>query len=146
MVVILLKNVKGSGNAGDVVKVSDGYARNFLIPKGLAKEATKGNVRTLEAVKAKKEEEEKKAIADAEALAEKIKGMNITIKTKSGEGGRLFGSITSRDVAQELKKEHGIEIDRKKIDMDNIKELGNYRAKIKLYKGVSAVLRVVVTE
>ncbi|MDD6154217.1 MAG: 50S ribosomal protein L9 [Eubacteriales bacterium] len=146
MVVILLKNVSGTGKAGEIVNVSDGYGRNFLIPKGLAKEATKGNVRTLEAAKARKEEEEKQAKAKAEELAEKIKGLNITIKTKSGEGGRLFGSITTRDVADELKKEHGISIDRKKIEMDNIKELGNYRAKLKLYTGVSAILRVVVTD
>ena len=147
MVVILLKNVKGSGNAGDVVKVSDGYARNFLIPKGYAQEATKGNCRTLEAVKARKAEEERQAKEEAEALTEKIKGLHITIKTKSGEGGRLFGSITNRDVAEQLRKEHGIDLDKKKIRMEKaIKELGNYTVDIKLYQGISAKLRVVVTD
>ena len=102
MIVILNKDVKGTGKAGEVVKVSDGYARNMLIPKGLAQEATEGNVRSLE--KQKKLAEDKRAaeLAEARKQAEKISGLTVEIVTKSGDGGRLFGSITSKDIADAL--------------------------------------------
>ena len=114
MKVILLKDVKGSGKAGDIVKVSDGYARNMLIPKGLAKEATQGNIKTLEKQKEKMAEKfaaDKKA---AEELAEKMETLTVDIVTKGGEGGRLFGSVTSKDIADALKEQHGIEVDKKR--------------------------------
>ena len=97
MIVILLKDVKGTGKAGDVVKVSDGYARNMLIPKGMAKEATEGNIRNLEKQKALLAEKRAEEKAAAQALAEKLAGLSTVIRTKGGEGGRLFGSITSKD-------------------------------------------------
>ncbi len=109
MIVILNKDVKGTGKAGDVVKVSDGYARNMLIPKGLATEATQGNIRHLEkqkAIAAEKKAEEKAA---AKEQAEKIGNLTVTIKTKAGDGGKIFGSITSKDIAEGLKSQHGIE-------------------------------------
>ena len=99
MVVILIKDVKGTGKAGDVVKVSDGYARNMLLPRGLAKEATEGNIRNLEkqkAIAAEKLEEEKAA---AKELAEKLEKITVKIKTKGGDTGKLFGSITSKDIS-----------------------------------------------
>lgn len=147
MVVILKRDIKGTGKAGDIVKVSDGYARNMLIPKGWAIEATKGNINTLEKVKAKQAEEEAARKASAQELAKKIEEIEVCIETKAGEGGRLFGSITSKDVCEALKTQHNIIIDKKKLQMSQpIKALGTFSVKIKLYQDVSAELAVKVTE
>ncbi len=147
MVVILKRDIKGTGKAGDIVKVSDGYARNMLIPKGWAIEATKGNINTLEKVKAKQAEEEAARKASAQELAKKIEEIEVCIETKAGEGGRLFGSITSKDVCEALKTQHNIAIDKKKLQMSQpIKALGTFSVKIKLYQDVSAELAVKVTE
>lgn len=146
MIVILNRDVKGTGKAGDIVKVSDGYARNMLIPKGYAKEATEGNVRNLEkqkAIAAEKKAEEK---AEAQALAEKINERSVNIKTKAGEGGRIFGSITSKDIADALADQHKLTVDKKKIQLDNpIKQTGELTVDIKLYPEVMAKLKVTVT-
>lgn len=146
MIVILNRDVKGTGKAGDIVKVSDGYARNMLIPKGYAKEATEGNVRNLEkqkAIAAEKKAEEKAA---AQALAEKIGGVSVSIKTKAGEGGRIFGSITSKDIADALASQHKLTVDKKKIQLDNpIKQTGELTVDIRLYPEVAAKLKVTVT-
>lgn len=146
MVVILNRDIKGTGKAGDVVKVSDGYARNMLIPKGWATEATEGNVRSLEkqkAIAAEKKAEEKAA---AQAQAEKIKALSVTIKTKAGDGGRIFGSITSKDIADALKAQHKLTVDKKKIQLDSpIKQTGETEVAIKLYPEVATTLKVVVT-
>ena len=145
MIVILNKDVKGTGKARDVVKVSDGYARNMLIPKGLATEATQGNIRHLEkqkAIAAEKKAEEKAA---AKKQAEKIGKLTVTIKTKAGDGGKIFGSITSKDIAEGLKSQHGIEVDKKKIQLSSpIKQTGEMSVDIKLYSEVSAELKVKV--
>lgn len=147
MVVILKRDIKGTGKAGDIVKVSDGYARNMLIPKGWAIEATKGNINTLEKVKAKQAEEEAARKASAQELAKKIEEIEVCIDTKAGEGGRLFGSITSKDVCEALKTQHNIIIDKKKLQMSQpIKALGTFSVKIKLYQDVSAELTVKVKE
>ena len=111
MIVILMKDVKGTGKAGDVVKVSDGYARNMLLPKGLAKEASDGNIRNLEKQKeiaAAKRAEQKAA---AQETAEKLEKITLEIKTKGGESGKLFGSITSKDIADALEKQEKIKVD-----------------------------------
>ena len=146
MIVILLKDLKGSGKAGDVVKVSDGYARNMLIPKGIAREATEGNVRSLEkqkAIVAQKEEENR---AKAKEIAEQINALTVQIVTKGGEGGRLFGSITSKDIADALKEQHQIEVDKKKIVLDSpIKVTGETDVQIKVYPEISGKLHVVVS-
>lgn len=146
MIVILLKDVKGSGKAGEVVKVNDGYARNMLIPKGLAKEATEGNVRNLEkqkAIVAEKKAEEKAA---AQQLAEKLKELPVSIVTKGGEGGRLFGSITSKDISEALNKQHKINIDKKKFVLENpIKTTGEFSVEVKLYTEVAGFVRVNVS-
>ena len=145
MLVILNKDVKGTGKAGDVVKVNDGFARNMLIPKGLATEATAGNVRQLEkkkAIEAEKKAEEKAA---AVQLAEKIKTIAVVIKTKAGDNGKIFGSITSKDIDEELKKQHSIDVDKKKIQLSSpIKNTGEISVEIKLYSEVTATLKVVV--
>lgn len=147
MVVILKRDIKGTGKAGDIVKVSDGYARNMLIPKGWAIEATKGNINTLEKVKAKQAEEEAARKTSAQELAKKIEEIEVCIETKAGEGGRLFGSITSKDVCEALKTQHNIAMDKKKLQMSQpIKALGTFSVKIKLYQDVSAELAVKVKE
>ena len=147
MIVILKRDVKGTGKAGDVVKVSDGYARNMLLPKGLAEEATKNNVHTLEKAREKREEEEKKAKAAAEKQAEEMKNMKVEIVTKAGEGGKLFGSITTKDIADALQEQHGINIDKRKIVLDQpIKEIGVKRIKVKIYPEITATIAVEVKD
>ncbi|MDD7215895.1 MAG: 50S ribosomal protein L9 [Firmicutes bacterium] len=145
MIVILNRDVKGTGKAGDIVKVSDGYARNMLIPKGYAKEATEGNVRNLEkqkAIAAEKKAEEKAA---AQALAEKISAVSVTIKTKAGEGGRIFGSITSKDISEALMEQHKLSVDKKKIQLDNpVKQTGELSVDVKLYPEVTSKLKITV--
>lgn len=147
MIVILNRDVKGTGKAGEVVKVSDGYARNMLLPKGWATEATDGNIRSLEKQKALQEQKRKEDKAAAEKVAEKLSGVKVVIRTKSGEGGRLFGSITSKDIADETKKQTGIVIDKKKIQLDSpIKTMGSFEVKVKLYPEVVGNLSVEVTD
>ncbi|MCR4435153.1 MAG: 50S ribosomal protein L9 [Clostridiales bacterium] len=147
MKVILKEDVKGLGKKENMVEVSDGYARNFLIPKGLAVEANSANIHVMktrqEAEKTKKERE----LANARALAEKIKGMVLVIKTKAGENGKLFGSITNKYISDRLKKDFNLDIDKKKINMsDAIKSLGTTEVEIKLYTDVSAKLTVKVEQ
>ncbi len=145
MIVILKRDVKGTGKAGDVVKVSDGFARNMLLPKGLAEEATKNNVHTLEKAKEKREEEEKLARSAAEKQAEEMKKMHVVIETKAGEGGKLFGSITTKDIADAIREQHGMSIDKRKIVLDQpIKEVGVKRVKIKVYPEVTTTVAVEV--
>ncbi|MCK5128603.1 MAG: 50S ribosomal protein L9 [Clostridiales bacterium] len=147
MKVILLKDVKGSGKQGDVINVSDGYARNFLLPKNLAKAATNTAVNEINKQKESlriKEEEQK---AKAEKLASGIEEMTVTIYVKTGEGDRLFGSVSTSDIAQALKKEYDIEVDKKKITLtDHIKLIGEYECKVKLYANVSANLKVIIAK
>ncbi len=143
MIVILLKDVKGTGRAGEIVKVSDGFARNMLFPKGLAKEATDGNVKTLEKQKAVAEEKRAKDKAKAEKLAEKLKNIKVEIKTKGGEGGRLFGSIGTKDIADALEKQHKIKVDKKKMALDApIKNVGKFKVEAKLYTDVTGIINV----
>ncbi len=146
MKVILKVDVEGVGYAGDVVDVSPGYARNYLIPKGLALAATSRNVKSLEKQKAeimKRVDKEKKRI---EALAQRLAETKVVVAKQVGEEGKLFGSVTTRDIADALAKE-GIEIDRKKIVLDEaIKSLGTYQVKVKLPHGIETQVQVEVTE
>ena len=145
MIVILNRDVKGTGKAGDVVKVSDGYARNMLLPRGYAKEATEGNIRSLEkqkAIAAEKKAEEKAA---AQARAEEINKLSVKISTKVGDSGKIFGSITSKDIAEALKAQHGMDLDKKKIQLSSpIKQTGETAVDITLYQEVTAQLKVIV--
>ena len=147
MLVILKKNVKGTGKAGDIVKVSDGFANNRLIPAGLAVPATNQNVKSAEKQKAfieKKNAEEKAA---AEATAKKLEFKTVTIKTRVGDNGKLFGSITSMDIADAIQKQVGNKIDKKKIVLSKpIKEIGEHTGEVKLYPEVSATVKVVISE
>lgn len=147
MKVILLQDVKGTGKKGELVNVSDGYARNFLLPKKAAKEATAqamSELKNAEASKAFQIEEAKKAANASKIL---IEGKSLSIKAKAGQGGRLFGSVTAKEISAELKKQFGLNVDKRKISLDtDIKAFGTYNAEIKLYTGIAATLKVVVTE
>ena len=147
MQVILLQDVKSQGKKGDLINVSDGYARNFLFPKGLAKEASKQALNELkgkqEAVQYHRNVEEEKA----KNIAERMKDFNIEFAAKAGEGGKLFGSITSKDVAAELKKKYNIDLDKRKLDMgDGIKKIGTSEVKAHLFTGVVGTFKVTVKE
>lgn len=146
MKLILLKDVKGQGKKGEVINASDGYARNFLLPKGLAKEATDANMHVLNK---QKEAERKKKLEETEAaqkLAESLRNKEVKIIGKAGENGRLFGAITSKDIAEELKKQYKIDIDKKKIVTDTIKQLGTHEVEIKLYPEISTKVKIVIYE
>ena len=145
MEVILKQDVKGTGKAGQIVKVSDGYARNKLIPGGLAVEATPANRKAIEREKAKakeKYEAEKAAALDlSQQLADKI----IVVKTKVGENGRLFGAITSKEIASAITEQTGVEVDKRKIVLDKpIKEVGETEVTVKLFQDVAAKVKVVI--
>lgn len=147
MRVILLQDVKGQGKKGDIINVSDGYARNFLLPRNLAEEATpaalKEAKRRLKAQEAAIEQEKKMLRETAEVLKSKV----TKIKAKAGENGKLFGSVTSMEIAEELKKQHDIDIDRRKILLDEpIKQYGSYELTAKLGYDINATLMVIVTE
>lgn len=146
MKVVLLKDVKAQGKKGDVINVSDGYARNFLLPRGLAIEAT--NL-ALNDLKGKKEAEafrKDTEIAEAKALAEKINGVTVELSAKAGENGKLFGSITAADVADGLKMQHHVVIDKKKFALaDGIKHTGVTEVEVKVYPAISAKINVNVT-
>jgi large subunit ribosomal protein L9 len=143
MQVILKKDVKGTGKAGDIVKVSDGFARNRLIPGGFAVEATAANKKKIERQKAARAAEEAELKAEAEKAAKELSSKKVVLKTKVGEGGKLFGSVTSMDIADAIKEQTGVEVDRKKIVLDKpIKETGVHTVELKLYPEVSAKISV----
>ncbi|MFA7572546.1 MAG: 50S ribosomal protein L9 [Lutispora sp.] len=147
MKVILLQDVKSLGKKDDIVNVSDGYARNFLFPKKLAAEATTGKLNEISDKKSAMQNRKKKELEDAKALAERIRNIELVIKTKAGVNGKLFGSITGKDIAELIKQKHKIEVDKKKIVLeDAIKSLGTQEVEIKVYPEVSAKIKVTVTE
>ena len=146
MKVILLADVKGKGKKGELCNVSDGYARNFLFPKNLAIEADNAAMSELKSRNESAAHHKQEEIDAAKSSAEQLNGKSITIVAKSGSNGRLFGSITSKEVALEVENQLGIKVDRKKMTINDIKSLGEYTAEIKLYSGISANITVKVTE
>lgn len=145
MEVILKKDVKGTGKEGDVVKVSDGFARNKLIPGGLAVEATEANKRAIAREKAKAAEKFAQDKEAAEQLAARLTAAPVIVKTKVGDNGKLFGSITSMDIAQAVSEQLGTEVDKKKIVLDKpIKEVGETEVTVKLFQDVAAKVKVVI--
>ena len=145
MKVILLDNIKGIGKKDEVINANDGYARNFLFPKKLAIEATADNLNKLNAKKASNDR--KRGIEEdaAHELARKLKEMKLVINAKVGENGKLFGGVTSKEISENLEKQHNIKIDKKKIELqDTIKTIGNYVVEIRLFEGVVAKLKVEV--
>lgn len=145
MKVILNQDVKGQGKKGDLINVSDGYARNFLLPKNLAKEATKENLNVMQGQKESQEYRKQKELEEAQDLQKKIAELTVNIKAKAGENGKLFGSVTSKEIAEELKMQHHIKLDKKKFVLpDGIKTLGVTQVDIKLHPGVVGKLKVMV--
>ncbi len=147
MKVIFLKDVKGTAKKGEVKEVSDGHARNFLFPKGLAREATDSSVKEMAHHKASLDKRKQEELDEAKALAERLSALTLRIHSKAGEGGKLFGSITSKDIAETLEKTSGYVIDKRKIQLDGaIKTMGTHKVDTKLYPGVTATLTVVIGE
>ncbi|EUJ17410.1 50S ribosomal protein L9 [Listeria aquatica] len=147
MKVIFLKDVKGKGKKGEIKDVADGYAQNFLIKNGYAAEANSQNMSALRGQKKKEEKIAQEELDEAKALKEKLEGLTVELKAKSGEGGRLFGSITSKQIAQALQKEEGIKIDKRKLELpDAIRSLGYTNVPVKLHHEVMATLKVHVGE
>lgn len=147
MQVILLQDVKSLGKKGEIVKVSDGYARNFVIPKKLGVEATEKNKNELKLQKAHEDKVAAKKLADAKAMAEDLAGRKIIVKMKAGENGKVFGSISAKEIAATAKEQHGLELDKKKIQVaEPIKSFGTFEVPIKLHTQVTGKLNVIVQE
>lgn len=147
MKLILLQDVRGQGKKGDIIEASDGYARNYLLPRKLAAQAT------ADVLNAKKIADEatarriQKEKEEAQQTARQLKELKVRIQAKAGTGGRLFGSVTAKEIAEELKKQHQVEVQKNKIVLDEtIKNFGTYQVKVKLYPEVTGTLNVVVTE
>ncbi len=146
MEVILNADVKGLGKKGEKVKASDGYARNYLFPKGLAVEA---NAQSLTELRNREQAAQHKidmAIAAANESKKKLDGKTVKVTAKAGQNGKIFGSVTSKEVAAEISKQFGVSVDKRKISMDEIKNLGSYIIEVKLYTNISAKMTVMVSE
>lgn len=146
MKVILLADVKGQGKKGELCNVSDGYARNFLFPKNLAIEANSAAMSELKSREQAAEHHKKEELAAAKETATKLNGKTVVIKAKAGSSGKLFGSVTSKEIVEVLAKTTGITVDKKKMTVADIKNFGEYTAEIKLLAGVTAKITVKVTE
>ncbi len=147
MKVILIQDVKSLGKKGEIVNVSDGYARNFILPKGLGLEADAKNLNDLKLQKANADKVAQEQLEAAQELAKTLETKEVTLTIKSGEGGRTFGSISSKEIAQAAKEQCGLELDKKKIQLpEAIKALGAYEVGVKLHPKVTGKLRVKVIE
>ena len=143
MKVILQKDVKNIGKKGDVVEVAEGYGRNFLLPRGLAVEASSGNLRQVAQQKQVESAKAERELKDAEQIGAKIKGQKLQVKAKVGEGGKLFGSITTQEVADQLRKQFSVEIDKRKIELkEPIKSLGTHSIVVKVHPKVHVQVTV----
>ena len=143
MKVILLDNIKGVGKKDEIINASDGYARNFLLPKKLAVEANSANMSKLKAKQDSNQYRKNVEKEDAQKVAEKLKGILLKISVKAGENGKIFGSITSKEIAENLKTQYQIEVDKKKIELkEPIKTLGSFTVQIRLYEGVIGNLKI----
>ncbi len=146
MKVVLLENVKGQGKKGEVINVSEGYARNFLFPKKLAREATNAALNDLkgqqEAFAYKKETE----LNEATQMKEKLSTLTVTVTAKAGANGKLFGSVTNKDIAEALIAQHHVKIDKRRFEMDDIKQTGEYKVNIRLYPDIVGELKVIIKE
>ncbi|MGM0507728.1 MAG: 50S ribosomal protein L9 [Fusobacteriota bacterium] len=146
MKVILQKDIKGTGKKGEIVTAKEGYARNYLIPKGLAKQATDGNLKKFKNKKKMKKQKKKRIRQEAKEQAENLNGKQVKLRLKAGKNGKTFGSVSNKDVASRLKKEYGIKIDKKKIELEesHLKNIGTYDAIIKLHPDVETKIKVVI--
>jgi large subunit ribosomal protein L9 len=147
MQIILLQDVKALGKKGELVNVSDGYARNFILPKKVGLEANAKNLNDLKLQKAAEEKKQKEILEEAKVLAKDLESKTLELKIKTGEGGRTFGSISSKEIAQELKTQYSLDIDKKKLQInDPIKTIGTHTVPVKLHPQVTAELKVKVSE
>ncbi|WOO38945.1 50S ribosomal protein L9 [Anaerocolumna sp. AGMB13020] len=147
MQIILLQDVKALGKKGELVNVSDGYARNFILPKKVGLEANAKNLNDLKLQKAAEEKKQKEILEEAKVLARDLESKTLELKIKTGEGGRTFGSISSKEIAQELKTQYSLDIDKKKLQInDPIKTIGTHTVPVKLHPQVTAELKVKVSE
>ena len=146
MKVILQQDVKGQGKKGQMVEVSEGYARNFLLPKKLAIAATADAINTMNLKEKARKAEEARLKAEAEAIAAKLKDCQVKLTAKAGAGGKLFGSVTAKEISETIKKELKVEVDKRKVSVNDIKAFGTYEAEVKLHPGISAKVYVVVGE
>jgi large subunit ribosomal protein L9 len=145
MKVILIQDIKGTGKKDEIINAAEGFARNYLFPKGLALEATEANLKELSRKKASQEKRKEDEYQKAKKLAETLKNVNVTIPVKAGEGGKLFGSINTKDIGEALEKQKGIQLDKRKIELDSaIKSLGTYPVSIKLHPQVTATIQLQV--
>lgn len=143
MKVVLRDDVENVGRKGDLVDVADGYARNFLVPRGLALKATKGVVQQAESMRRSREAKEGRDREAAQAVSERLNGTRIEVGARAGEGGRLFGSVTASDIADAIQTQAGVEIDRHRLGLgEPLKELGSAEVKLKLYPDVEVTLTV----
>ena len=146
MKVILTQDVKAQGKKGQMIEVSDGYGRNFLIARGLAIPADNKAINELKNREASEKHRIETEIAAAKASAAKIEGKTVKLSAKAGANGKLFGSVTSKDVAEAISKEFGLKLDKRKVVVDDIKNFGTYPVEVKLYNGISASMFVMVGE
>lgn len=147
MKVVLLQDVKSIGKKGELKEVSDGYARNFLLPRKLAKEANAQAMNELKNAEAAKEYKIKTETEQARKSADALSGKTVKIYAKAGQGGKLFGSVTARELAEEIGKQFGVQVDKRKVVLENeIKAYGTYNFEVKFYNGISATLSVAVCE
>lgn len=147
MKVVFLKDVKGQGKKGEVKEVSEGYANNFLFPRNLAIPATKGTLNTLEQHKKSEQKRKEQELADAEALGAKLETLTVQVPAKAGEGGRLFGAISTKQIGEALEQQHKLKIDKRKMQLDQpIRSLGVTKVPVKLHAKVTATLTVQVIE
>ena len=144
MKVILLCDVKGTGKKDDIVNVSDGYARNFLFPKKWAAEATPGAMKEIERKRANEEKLERERREAAQKTADAIRGKVLTLKVKCGAQGRLYGSITNQEIADALKEQYGVEVEKRRIECEPIRQTGDVIIEVKVYAGVSANMKLSV--
>ncbi len=145
MKVILIKDVKKLGTTGEIKEVSDGYARNYLIPQGMAVEATQTRLKETQEKDLKQQKRKGKEEAAARALQEKLNGKSIKLLARTGGSDKLFGAITVKEIAEALQKQYGTSIDKKKIELkEPIKHLGTYEAKLKIYPSIQAQIQIIV--
>ena len=146
MKVVLIQDVKGTGKAGETRDVADGFARNFLIPRKLAQPATRGAQEQVDRQKATTVQREQRELSDAKALAVRLEAAQVVLKLRSGKDGKLFGAVTNADVASALKQQHGITLDRRKIEFDEpVKAMGPGSAQVKLHREITARIPLMVT-
>lgn len=146
MKIILMQDVKGLGKKGEMINASDGYARNYLFPRNLAKEANSQALAELENHEKAEKNRIEREIATYRTAAEKINGLTIKISANAGKNGKLFGSITAKEIAEHINSELGVEVDKRKISVEDIKNYGTFEAEVKLYAGITANIYVLVGE